>query len=330
MSATMSTNNKFTWLLKREFWEYRGAFFWTPAITAAVMLSLVVMALIIAESTANRAGVNLNGINFNEISTHLNEGNAAKLYAGLNIGLISLGFPIGIALFFVLFSYGIGALYNDRADRSVLFWKSLPISDTETVLAKVIAMALIAPVLAVGAMIALHLGFLVILSFWVLAHGINPMLLWSPTHLVSLWMKLILLIPINALWALPSIGWLLLCSSFARSKPFLWAVALPVVSGVLISMFHLMNSLSLPSGWYWTNIVGRLLFSIVPGTWVNVADLRHLDGDDRLPEALNELLSFNSAGHLLSSPNFLIGIVAGVAMITAAIYFRRRRVESFA
>jgi ABC-2 type transport system permease protein len=179
----------------------------------------------------------------------------------------------------VLFSYGIGALYNDRADRSVLFWKSLPISDAETVLAKVVAMALIAPVLAVGAMIALHLGFLVILSLWVLAHGINPMLLWSPTHLVSLWVKLILLIPINALWALPSIGWLLLCSSFARSKPFLWAVALPVVSGVLVSMFHLMNSLSLPSGWYWRNIVGRLLFSIVPGTWVDVTGLRHLDGE---------------------------------------------------
>ncbi len=248
-------------------------------------------------------------------------------------GLISLGFPLGIVLFFVLFFYGLGSLYNDRADRSVLFWKSLPISDAETVLAKVVAMALIAPVLAVGAMIALHLGFLVIiLSLWVLAHGINPMLLWSPTHLVSLWVKLILLIPIsNALvGAAVDPAGCCSCSSFARSKPFLWAVALPVVSGVLISMFHLMNSLSLPSGWYWVNIVGRLLFSIVPGTWVDVTDLRRLDGDDKLPEALNELLSFNSAGHLLSSPNFLIGIVAGVAMISAAIYFRRRRVESFA
>jgi ABC-2 type transport system permease protein len=327
---TTVPNNKFTWLLKREFWEYRGAFFWTPAITAIVMLSLVVLALVIAESSANRAGVSLSGINFNEISTHLSEGNAAKLHAGLNVGLISLGFPIGIALFFVLFSYGIGALYNDRADRSVLFWKSLPISDAETVLAKVVAMALIAPVLAVGALIALDLGFLVIMSLWVLVHGVNPMLLWSPTHLVTLWAKLILLIPINALWALPSIGWLLLCSSFARSKPFLWAVALPVVSGVLISMIHLMNSLSLPSTWFWRNVVGRLLFSIIPGTWVDAAELRTLDSDDRLPEALNNLLSFSSAGHLLSSPNFLIGIAAGVAMIAAAIYFRRRRVESFA
>jgi len=331
MSAVMPTN-KFSWLVKREFWEYRGAFFWTPAITAMVMLALVLFALVVAETTANRAGVSLNGVNFNEISTHLSEGNAAKLYAGLNIGLISLGFPIGIALFFVLFFYGVGALFNDRADRSVLFWKSLPISDSETVLAKVVAMTVIAPVLAVGALIALDLGFLIVLSLWVLAHGVNPMLLWSPVHLVTLWTKLILLIPVNALWALPSIGWLLLCSSFARSKPFLWAVALPVVSGVLISMVHLMNSLSLPSTWYWRNIVGRLMFSLVPGTWVDfeAADLRRLDHDDQLPEALGNLLSFGQVGHLVTTPNFLIGIVAGVAMIAAAIYFRRRRTESYA
>jgi len=329
MSTVMPTN-KFAWLLKREFWEYRGAFLWTPVITGMVMLALVVFGLVIAEHTASRSGVNLNGINFNEISAHLNEGNAAKLHAGLTIGMLSLGFPIGVALFFVLFIYGIGALYNDRADRSVLFWKSLPISDTETVLAKVVAMAVIAPALAVAAMIALHLGFLVLTSLWVLAHGINPMLLWAPGNLLALWAKLILLIPINALWAMPSIGWLLLCSSFARSKPFLWAVALPVVTGVLISMVHLMNSLSLPSGWFWRNVVGRLLFSIIPGTWVDAADLRSFDHEDRLPEALNSLLSVDTLGHLLSSPNFLIGVAAGAAMIAAAIYFRRKRTESYA
>ena len=208
--STAASNTKFSWLLKREFWEYRGAFFWTPAITADVMLVLVLFALVFAETSANRAGVQLSGINFNEISKHLSEGDSAKLYAGLNIGLLSLGFPIGIALFFVLFSYGIGALYNDRADRSVLFWKSLPISDIETVLAKVVAMALIAPVLAVIAMILLQIGFLVVMSLWVLLHGVNPALLWAPGQLVALWTKLVLVLPVNALWALPTIGWLLL------------------------------------------------------------------------------------------------------------------------
>lgn len=323
-------NNKFTWLLKREFWEYRGAFFWTPAIVAMVMLAFVIVAIIIAEASASRAGLNLNGIRFDEISRHLNEGNIAQLHAGIDVGLLSFGLPIGIALFFVLFSYGVGALFNDRADRSVLFWKSLPISDSETVLAKVVAMALVAPVLAIGAMIAEHIGFLVIMSLWLIAHGINPLLLWAPTHLLSLWAKLILLIPVNALWALPSIGWLLLVSSFVRSKPFLWALLVPVVAGVLTSIFHLMNSLSLPSGWFWKNIVGRLLCSIFPGGWLDFAGLKEFDSEDRVPEAIGHLLSLDSIGAVISSPTYLIGIAAGVAMIAGAVYFRRQRTESYA
>jgi ABC-2 type transport system permease protein len=331
MNTAAVPSNKFTWLLKREFWEYRGAFFWTPAITTMVMLAFVVIALIIGETSAHRAGVNINGMHLDEITKHLNEGDAGKLYAGLNMGLLGLGFPIGIALYFVLLFYGIGALYNDRADRSVLFWKSLPISDTETVLSKVVAMALVAPLLAVGAMIALHLGFLVIMSLWVLIHGISPVLLWSPAHLLALWAKLLLLIPINALWALPSIGWLLLCSSFARTKPFLWAVMLPIVAGVLTSIVHLMNSLSLPSGWFWQNVVGRLLLSLVPGTWIDVTGLQALGHDeDRLPQAINDLFSFGAVGHLFASPTFLIGIAAGAAMIFGAIHFRRQRTESYA
>src|SRR5262249_8147815 len=133
-----------------------------------------------------------------------------------------------------------------------------------------------------------------------------------------------------ALWALPSIGWLLLVSSFVRSKPFLWALLVPVTAGFLTSVFHLMNSLSLPSGWFWKYIVGRLLLSLIPGTWIDGTQLKNLDGDDRLPEALGNLLSFDSVAHLVSTPNFLIGIAAGVAMIAGAVYFRRQRTESYA
>jgi len=327
--ATITPTTKFVWLLKREFWEYRGSFFWAPAITAMVMLAFVLIGLLIAEVSANRHGVNLSGIHFDEISQRLSSGDLEKLHAGMDIGLLSLGVPIGITLFFVLLFYGIGALYNDRADRSVLFWKSLPISDSLTVLAKACAMGLMAPALAVAALIALDLGFLTIMSIWVSAHGINPLPLWSPTHLVALWIKMIVLIPLNALWALPTIGWLLLCSAFARSKPFLWAMT-PIVAGVVVTISHLMNDLSLPSAWFWQNIVGRLLFSIVPGGWMDLARVHELDREDRLPEVLGSVLSFDSIGHLVTSPSFIFGAIAGVGMIWAAIYLRRSRIESFA
>ena len=329
---TVAPMNKFGWLVKREFWEYRGSFFWAPMIVAMVLLALMLMTIVIAETTAHQHGININGMNFGEITSRLSSGQIDKIHSGIDIALLSFGIPIGIALFFVLFSYGIGALYNDRADRSVLFWKSLPISDSQTVLAKVVAMTLLAPALAVVAMIALHLGFLLLMSVYVLMHGINPLPIWSPTHLIALWLKLILLIPVNAMWALPSIGWLLLCSSYARSKPFLWAVGLPVIAGVLVSWFGLMNGLSLSSGWFWKNIVGRVLFSNIPGSWVNAADLGNLDHVDgpEVPDMIIKLLSVGSIADVLTKPSYLLGIIAGVAMIVAAIYFRRKRTESYA
>jgi len=329
--------NKFTWLLKREYWEHRGGFFWTPMITAMVILSIMLLVLVSAEFLANQNGINMNGIHLEQLTKHLGESEIEKMHAGVDIGLLSLSFPIGIALFFVVLFYGIGALYNDRSDRSALFWKSLPISDLSTVLSKVVAATLVAPVLAMAAIIALQLGFLLLMSLYALLHGINPFpLLWSPTHLFALWFKLVLIIPVNALWALPSVGWLLLCSSFARSKPFLWAVALPIMAGVLNSWFGLMKNMSLTSTWFWQNIVGRLLLSIIPGSWMDAETLRNTferAGDDvriSVGPRLDAGFTLDAIGHALSSPSMLIGIVAGVAMIAAAVYFRRVRTESYA
>jgi ABC-2 type transport system permease protein len=329
--------NTFAWLIRREYWEHRGGFLWTPAIVAMAFLGIMLIVLVTAEFVARQNGVDINGIRLEQLTRHLGPEEIAKMQAGMDIGLLSLSFPIGIALFIVVFFYGIGALYNDRSDRSALFWKSLPISDTSTVLSKVAAATVLAPVLATFAIIGLQLGFLVLMSLYALLHGINPFpLLWSPVHLIALWLKLVLIIPVNALWALPSIGWLLLCSSFARSKPFLWAVMVPVIAGVLNSWVGVMNHLSLSSLWFWRNIVGRLLLSIFPGSWMDAEKLREgFEGTDAGGvhvgvHGLAPSLSFEALGNVLASPSMLIGIVAGVAMIAAAIYFRRQRTESYA
>jgi ABC-2 type transport system permease protein len=231
-----------------------------------------------------------------------------------------------------VFFYLLGALYDDRRDRSVLFWKSLPLSDTQTVLSKVVAAAFIAPALAIAAMIALHIGFLILLSLYALLHGINPLpLLWSPLHLIGLWLKLVALIPLNAIWALPCIGWLLLCSSFARSKPFLWAVAVPVIAGIMVGWVNLMSQLSLPNIWFWHKIVGRCLLSVFPGSWVNAEAFKDLARSHGNPgDMLGAVLSLDSVKALLTSADLWVGAAAGVAMIAAAIYFRRKRTEAYA
>ena len=328
----ITPSSKFLWQVKREFWEHRGGFLWTPLIIAAVMLAFMAMALVTAEFTAHQHGFTMNGIHIDQLASHIDADAMAKFQGALDVGLITMGMPIRIALFVVVFFYALGALYNDRADRSVLFWKSLPLSDTQTVLAKVVAGIVLAPALAVFGMIVLQLGFLILFTLYAAVHGINALpYLWSPTHLIAMWVKLAVLIPVNALWALPTMGWLLLCSAYARSKPFLWAVMLPIVAGVIISWMQLMQSFSLHSGWFWGHIVGRLLLSLIPESWINLDSLRALDHAGADPSiALSNLLSFDAIADQFTSPNFLIGVAAGAMMIAAAIWLRRSRVEAYA
>jgi ABC-2 type transport system permease protein len=211
------------------------------------------------------------------------------------------------------------------------------LSDTETVLAKVAAAAIVAPALAAAAMALMHLGFLILLSLYMLLHGLPSALalLWSPTHLIMLWLKMLVSIPVNAIWALPTIGWLLLCSSYARSKPFIWAVVLPIIVWFFASFVGLLRAMSLSSGWFWTQIIGRLLASIVPFGWMTKASLTTeqlnlgVGGDEDL-RMMHHVLSFDAIGQALTMPSMWIGAAAGVAMIAAAIYFRRSRIESYA
>jgi ABC-2 type transport system permease protein len=85
---------------------------------------------------------------------------------------------------------------------------------------------------------------------------------------------------------------------------------------------------------FWRHIVGRLLLSIFPGSWLDAEKLREgfeeTGGMHVGVHGLSPSLTFEAIGDALASPSMLIGIAAGVAMIAAAIYFRRSRVESFA
>jgi ABC-2 type transport system permease protein len=341
-SKSQSFTSTFTWLLKREYWEHRGGFFWAPFIIALVIVAITLVFMITADITAHQHGVNLSGLNLGQLAEKMSPENTAKFAAGLDIGLLGMSVPIAIALSFVAFFYLVGALYDDRRDRSVLFWKSLPVSDTNTVLSKVVAAVVVAPLLAVAAIIALQLAFLVLASLYAVLHGVNPLpLLWAPDHLVAMWIKLVLLIPINALWALPTVGWLLLCSSFVRSKPFLWAVLLPLLVGFVVSWVNLMQQFALPSAWYWKNIFGRIVFGIVPAGWIGAGlnpgstiGISNVGGDINIGvsklDFINSILSMDRLFGVLLSPQLWIGVIAGVAMIAAAIYFRQKRTEAYA
>ena len=334
--------HKFKLLLKREFWEHKGGFFWAPIWAGGISLVLTLMALVVAEVAGRRAvasgkmqidgDININGLDLSALTSQMDAGDLQKLAGGIDISAVmSSAWPM-VVLAFVVFFYCLGSLYDERKDRSVLFWKSLPVSDRDTVLSKAASALLVAPLIAVGVAIACMFGFLLLLSTFVLLHNGNPMtLVWGPGNPLQLAGSMLATIPVYALWALPTVGWLLLCSAWSKSKPFLWAIMLPVFSGIFISWFDIMNLFDLESGWFWKNIVARGLLSAVPGTWFDVAHINnaHITSSEaaRQIESVHQLLSLKTTYSVLLTPQLWIGAVVGAAMIYGAIRLRRWRDE---
>jgi ABC-2 type transport system permease protein len=318
--------NHIKMLLKREYWEHRGGFLWAPVWTAGFFLVVTLMGWIWAEFIGSgkfNGSVHI-GVPLKSLMQKIPAEDIGKLGIGLDISLAGFWMVIQIVLFFVLFFYLIGALYDDRKDRSVLFWKSLPVSDLQTVLSKVLTAAFVAPLIAFVVTVAMNLGFLLLLSLVAGVHGINPLnVVWGPAEPLNLWAKMLVMVPVNALWALPAIGWLLLASSFARSKPFVWAVLVPVMIGVLITWVDMFQGFRVPDTWYWTHGVGRILGSLVPGSWVWTRDIESaIQFNDQGPV---ELLRWDVIGHTLASLELWLGAVVGIAMIAGAVYYRRWR-----
>jgi ABC-2 type transport system permease protein len=333
--APVHSTHKFKLLLKREFWEHKGGFLWAPLIAGGISLLLTLMMIVFGLVAAHRAaakgelqldGVNVNGLDIAQLTSHMSAQDMVQFAQGIDLTLfLSSAWPF-IVLAFVVFFYCLGALYDERKDRSVLFWKSLPVSDAQTVLSKVASALVVAPVLAVAASIATMLGFMVMISIVVLLHGGNPWtLLWGPSNPLQIAASSIAWIPVYALWALPTVGWLLLCSAWSRSKPFLWAIMVPLFAGIFVSWFDLMKFFDMNSQWFWANVVGRLLLGTVPAM-----DLVYRDGfgeanaHQNMEGILNHLSPANQLASL-ATPGIWIGAVVGAVMILAAIQLRRRR-----
>ncbi|HSX59858.1 MAG TPA: hypothetical protein VLF18_06635 [Tahibacter sp.] len=321
--------NTFTWLLKREYWEHRGGFQWAPLIAAGVVLLVFTIATITGLSNLNIDGKIISGVRLGDLAAAMTPEQRLQVGAGLDVGLFFAAAPVAITLAIVTFFYLLGSLYDDRRDRSILFWKSLPVSDLETVLSKIVAATAIAPLFALAAALLLMLGLLILFSAIVGFYGMNPFtVIWANASPLSVVGKIALLIPINALWALPTIGWLMLCSAFAKRVPFLWATLLPIATATCVSIFDAVTNLRLPNNWFWENIVSRILFSILPGSWMDFEKLEHdMDGADG-PEVLLNAINLDTITAPLTTANLWIGVAAGVGMIVVAIWLRRWRDDS--
>jgi len=245
--------NKVLTQFKREFWESRASLVRTPMYLALVLVALMLVGL--ATSSKDLGGL-VQGSNsklepkmnihlvFNDEEIVMDKDIQALLSSGqlfrahpklLGATLAGMGTIFLLVFLLVQPSYLLGALYADRRDQSVLFWKSLPVSETRNVLTKLATAVLAAPIGYLLAALAAGLVYLVILLGYaglflgMQLPGLGQLLsalIGASASLVVGWL-------VYALWAMPFVCWLLFCSALAKKAPFLLCVGIPLALGVL-------------------------------------------------------------------------------------------------
>jgi len=329
MSAVTSPTRRFGMLLRREIWEHRGSLVWAPLIVAGIAALLMLVGVLLAEVKIGEGEVRLDLVTISGERTFamlLDPANYTPellqgMAAAMNQNLIIAPAPVFITLAFAVFFYCLGALYDDRRDRSVLFWASLPVTEVATVLSKALTATVIAPLIAMLAAILVMVVSLLAQAILIAKVGGEPWsLLWLTTNPFRIVLTQLTALPVYALWALPAVGWLLMCSAFARSKPFLWAVTVPVLIGLFATGLHYFRIIELDLWGAWRELVLRPFAHLFPIT------LTWLD----LPAGLSWDKALIDPGYLwrsLAQGRVWIGAGVGSAMIAAAVALRRWREE---
>lgn len=259
------------WSVRRELWENRLLYL-APLAAAAVFLF---------------------GFLINTISLRIRMHGLWTLDAQRHKELF--GTPYGVAAtlimgtaFIVGIFYSLDALYGERRDRSILFWKSLPVSDVTTVLSKVVVLIVVLPLLSFAITIVTQFAMLLLSSVVLLGSGLSIATLWTQSSFIHVsWMLFYHIVTVHGLWYAPFYGWLLMVSASAPRAPFVWAFLPPFVIGgvekLAFNSSHFTDMLlrrltgptvSMPPGSSVMDAMSAITpmqFFTLPGLWVGLA-----------------------------------------------------------
>jgi ABC-2 type transport system permease protein len=285
--AAMSATRPMYWSVRRELWENRSIFI-APLVVAAVfvfgfLISTIGMphrrrALLMLDPAQQRATIE-------------------KPYDIAAIILILTAFLVAVF-------YCLDALHGERRDRSILFWKSLPVSDRTTVLSKASIPLVVLPLIIFAIIVTTQFLMLLWSSAVLLPSGLAGTT-WTRFNFFEQSLILLYGLITFALWHAPTYGWLLLVSGWARRVPVLWAV-LPLLALAVLEKIAFNSSL-----------VSSMLKDRFMG---HVARAFTVKPDGRF-DSLAQL----TPGRFLSSPSLWIGLVVAAAFLAAAVRLRRNR-----
>ena len=194
VTATMSTTQPFYWSVRRELWENRSIYIAPLAAAGVAMLGYLL------------------GLFWLPRSMHSHSGMAPEQqFIMMVMPYGHTGWLLLMAAFLVGVFYSLDALYGERRDRSILFWKSLPVSDVTAVLSKASIPLVVLPALVVGISIVTHLVMVLISTGVLILSGINPVTLWRQLPLFQMNLVLSYGVIVLALGQAPSVIALFLC-----------------------------------------------------------------------------------------------------------------------
>ena len=277
-----SWTRRFFWSIQRELWENHSIYIAPLAVAGLVLCAF---------SLSSTAGIWERPLRLEASQPHAPFDIAA--------GLMMLT-AILVSVF-----YCIDALHGERRDRSILFWKSLPVSDLTTVLAKASIPLVVVPLLTCLIAVAMQWLMLLVSSAVVLASGQSVAMLWKNLSPIRMWLLLLYhMLTAHALWPAPIYCWLLLVSGWARRATFLWAV-LPVVAiaGVENLAFHT---------WHFATLIGNRFIGDAPAVAYTSPDM--------FP---THPLTHITPGIFLTSPGLWIGLTISATFLALAVRLRR-------
>jgi ABC-2 type transport system permease protein len=292
--AAMGPTRPLYWSVRRELWENRSIYIAPLAVAAVYLAGYLISLCAFSRSMRDIAMAHDMPV---IVALAMPYSHAAML-------LMLVGFLVGVF-------YSLDALQGERRDRSILFWKSLPVSDLTTVLAKASIPLVVLPVLIFAITVALQIVIRLIGLAMALMTGSGAAKVWTGLPLFQMQLVLLYGLAVTTLWFAPIYCWMLLVSGWAKRATFLWAVLPPLaLAGVERIAFR-------------TSYFGLLLQDRSFGFAAAAFDLKDKNGAPI--DAHFIPLAQLAPGRFLSSADLWLGLLVAAGLLAATVRLRRYR-----
>jgi ABC-2 type transport system permease protein len=319
----------FITLLRRELWEHTSLRNIPFTLLVFVILANLAFMFVVG-SAGSSFTININNdtselMNYIDFFSQMDSDKQASIINGT---MITTGMIINSILLIVMFFYLLDSLYGERKDRTILFWKSLPVSNRTTVLSKLSVATIIVPVIIFITTVLANLITLALQSYTLFHNQHSVGLLWQQVDMTGLSLFSIFLLLQQTIWYFPVMGWLLFCSAWCRKPPIIVAALIPAMLVFIDSSFMLGTGISeillerLPVG----------IMSMQLGQENSLMNYPYSMSEQQLPGynmmAGIRLPAFEDILRFIGNMKVWVGILIGILFIGLAISLRRWRDDS--